>query len=246
MLLESPHLGSRCKALTLERARILEHGLLAPSDWSAQWISDPVLADPANRPMRPINCYRSELATHPDASTWIVLDLGSDKRMDAVDIIPARPTRENGDFRTAMFPVRFKVELAGNRGFTDAKLVVDNTAADYPNPRKDSCRFAFPAITARYVRLTVTKLSRWDGQDYGVALGGLAVFDGPQSIAIGAAVECSDSIESESNSKKFLVEAKANVKLVDSSALDADMAEVTKKYTISRVPMLAAGIPACR
>jgi hypothetical protein len=180
-------------------------GLLSPADWTAQWISDPVLANPANRPLTPIHCYRSELASRPDASKWIVIDLGSARRMDGVDIIPARPNGQNSDFRSAMFPLRFKVETSANRDFSDAQVVVDNTGADFPNPRHNSCRFSFPEVTGRYLRLTVTRLSCWDGQDYGLALGGLTVVDGSQSIAIGAGVECSDSIESTQWSKRFLV-----------------------------------------
>ncbi len=79
-------------------------GLLKPDDWQAQWISDPVLVDPTNRPMTPIHCYRSELASRPDVAKWIVLDLGTAKRMDAVDVIPARPEGQSWDFRTPMFP----------------------------------------------------------------------------------------------------------------------------------------------
>jgi alpha-L-rhamnosidase len=213
-------------------------GLLNAADWTAQWITDPILADPANRPLTPIHCYRSELADRPDAVKWIVLDLGSSKRMDALDILPARPPGLHSDFRTAMFPLRFKVEVANDRDFSHAQLVVDHTGKDVPNPRNNSCRFQFPAITARYVRLTITRLACWDGQDYGVALGELAVFDGPQAIAIGAGVECSDSIETERWSKKFLVDAKPAVALVDSIALDAGMSDTTKKFTVSRVPML--------
>lgn len=214
-------------------------GLLKPGDWSAQWISDPLLADPANRPMTPIHCYRSELASRPDAVKWIVLDLGSVKQMDAIDIIPARPPGQNKDFRTAMFPVRFKVETAVNPNFSDAQSVVDETASDFPNPRDNSCRFQFNTVAARYVRLTVTRLSCWDGRDYAVALGGLAVFDGTQSIAIGAGVQCSDSVESNGWSKRFLVDGKADVMLAgDSPAIAAGMEGVPAKSEVSRVPMM--------
>lgn len=213
-------------------------GLLHPDDWTAQWISDPILADPTHRPMTPIYCYRSELDSRPDAGKWIVLDLGSVKRMDAVDVIPARPRGQSWDFRTPMYPLRFKIEVADNRDFSDARVVEDKTGADFPNPRGDSRRFPFTAVTARYVRLTVTRLSSWDGQDYGLALGGIAVFDGQKSIAIGAGVECSDSIESDRWSEKFLVDGKAAVALVDSPALDAGMPDTIKKFTVSRVPML--------
>jgi len=213
-------------------------GLLHPADWTAQWISDPILADPANRPMTPVHCYRSELAERPDAVKWIVLDLGSSKRMDALDLMPARPQGLHSDFRTVMFPLRFKVEAADSPDFSNAHLLMDNTGNDFPSPRRNSCRFQFPAVTARYLRLTVTRLSCWDGRDYGVALGGLAVFDGSKSIAIGAEVACSDSTESERWSKKYLVDGKPAVALVDAPVLDAGMADTIKKFTVSRVPML--------
>ncbi|HEX4350871.1 MAG TPA: family 78 glycoside hydrolase catalytic domain, partial [Verrucomicrobiae bacterium] len=214
-------------------------GLLEPSDWTAQWISDPVLANPANRPLTPIHCYRSKLASRPDASKWIVVDLGSVGQMDAIEIIPARPKDQNNDFRTAMYPLRFKVETSSNRDFHDAQLVVDKTDADFPNPRRDPCRFPFPTATARYVRLTVTRLSCWDGQEYGLALGGLKIFDGTPSIATNASVECSDSIESELWSKHFLVDGQAAVALAaDSPALAAGLSGVPAKSMVSRVPML--------
>ena len=214
-------------------------GLLKPEDWQAQWISDPVLADPANRPLTPIHCYRSELASRPDAVKWIVLDLGAAKRMDAVDVIPARPKGQACDFRTVMFPERFKIEVADTRDFLNAQTVVDRTQEDVPDPRADKCRFAFPAVTARFVRLTVTRLACWDARDYGLALGGLAVFDGKQSVAIGAAVECSDSLETENWSKQFLVDGKSDVAIAaDSPALAAGVADVPAKFTVSRVPMM--------
>jgi alpha-L-rhamnosidase len=213
-------------------------GLLNPSDWSAQWVSDPLLADPANRPLTPIHCYRSEPTSRPDATKWIVLDLATNQRMDAIDIIPARPQKERWDFRTPMFPLRFKVEAASNADFGDAKLIVDQTGADFPNPRSASCRFSFAPTTARYVRLTVTRLACWDAQDYGLALGGLKVFAGQQSIAAGARVECSDSMGSQYWSKRFLVDGEAAVTLTDAPALAGNIPDVPAKSTVSRVPML--------
>ncbi len=214
-------------------------GLLKSSDWTAAWISDPLLADPANRPLTPIHCYRSELASRPDAPKWIVLDLGTTRRMDAVDLQPARPPGQNSDFRTVMFPLRFKVETADHPDFSDARLAVDQTAADVTSPRHNDCRFAFPAVTARYVRLTVTRLALWDGQDFGVALGGLAVFDGPQSIATGAAVACSDSLETESWSKRYLVAGHLDVAIAGQApALATAMPDASANFTVSRVALL--------
>ena len=214
-------------------------GLLQPADWKAQWISDPILADPANRPLTPINCYRSQLASRPDVVKQIVLDLGASKRMDAMELLPARPLGQNADFRTAMFPIRFKVEAADQQDFSDARILVDNTGNDFPNPRSNAYRFQFPAITARYVRLTVTRLACWDGQDYGIALSEFSVFNGPQSIAVGSRVECTDSMESDWWSTKFLVDGQANVAFAPAaSALAAGMPDMNAKSTVSRVPML--------
>lgn len=215
-------------------------GLLKPSDWEAQWISDPVLADPANRPLTPIHCYRSQLASRPDAAKWIVLDLGTNLPMDSVDIIPARPEKENGDFRTAMFPLRFKVETASRPDFSDARVVVDQTGSDFPNPRVSSCPFSFPSpVTAHYVRLAVNRLSCWDGQEYGLALGGIVVYDQRRPISIGAHVDCSDSVESDVCSKRFLTDGKADVALAnDSPALATGFPGVQTNSTISRVPLL--------
>lgn len=187
-------------------------GLLQPADWGAtKWISDPILANPANRPLTPIHCYRSKLASRPDAVKQIVLDLGSSKRMDAMELLPARPLKQKPEFRTAMFPLRFKVEGANQQNFKDARILVDNTGKDFPDPRKNACRFEFPETTARYVRLTVTRLSCWDAQEYGIALSEFSVFDGTQSIAVGSKVECSDSMESDDWSKQLLVDGKDNV-----------------------------------
>lgn len=214
-------------------------GLLNPSDWQAQWISDPVLANPTNWPLTPIHCYRSQLASRPDAVKWIVLDLGAVQHMDAVDIVPARPQKENNDFRTAMYPLRFKVETATLPDFSDSRVVVDQTGSDFPAPRTDSHRFSFPAVTARYVRLTVTRLPCWDAQEYGIAMGGIAVFDGSRSIGVGAHVDASDSIESKDWSKQFLTDGQANVDLAaDSPALATGFPDVPAKVSTSRTPML--------
>jgi alpha-L-rhamnosidase len=214
-------------------------GLLNPSDWQAEWISDTVLANPTNWPQTPIYCYRSELASRPDTAKWIVLDLGTVEPMDAVDLIPARPSKENHDFSTVMFPLRFKVEVSSNADFDDARVVVDETGTDFPNPRGLLRPFSFSKVTARYVRLDVIRLSLWDGQDYGLALGGFQVLAGQKSIAVGAHVDCSDSIESGSYSKQFLVDGKADVALDnDLPTLAAGIPDVPSKSTISRVPML--------
>ena len=218
-------------------------GLLKSGDWQAQWISDQVLADPSNRPITPIYCYRSKTALKSDVIKWITLDLGTNKRMNRIALLPARPKSLNGDFRTFMYPLRFKIEVAKHKDFSDAKLVVDQSKTDMLiNPRNDGFDFHFDSIESRYVRLTVTRLSRWDAQEYALALGGFKVFDGNQLISNGTTIDCSDSEESAFWSKRFLTDEKNEVKISpDPPALSVDVPEVMNipaSYKVSRVPLL--------
>lgn len=214
-------------------------GLLNLDDWHAQWIADPVLANPTNRPLTPIHCYRSPLTNEPNSAKWITLDLGATNHLDAVDLLAARPVKQSHDVRSVMFPLRFKIETAKAADFSDAQTIVDQTTEDYPNPRFQKCHFAFNKIEARFVRLNVSRLSCWDGQDYGLALGGFQVFDGTNLVSFNAKVDCSDSLETENWSKRFLVDGLGDVALApDSPAIVVDVPGVPPTHTVSRVPML--------
>ncbi len=213
-------------------------GLLSPDDWRAVWIADPLLASPAHRPIRPVNCYQSELAPRPDAAKWIVLDLGSSLPFDNVNLLPARPVKRNLDWRTVMFPRRFKIEVADQPDFKNARTVADQTQADYDSPRSQDVFFKFAQTTARYVRVQITQLALWDGQQYGVALGGLTVNLDKQTLPV-QAVTCSDSIETAEYSKSYLGQAERKVAIApDSPEITVDYPDVPKSRTVSRVPLL--------
>lgn len=214
-------------------------GLLRSEEWQAKWIGDAVLADPANRPLTPIHCYRSQLANSPDVEKWIVLDLGAAQKVDSVDIVPARPEKLHSDFRTVMYPLRFKVDVASEQDFFDARTVVDRTGKDFVAPRTPSCRFDFAHVEARYVRLTITRLEKWSGGEYGVALGGFGVCDGQTCISHKATVSCSDSIESSEYSQSYLKQCRTAVELKpDSEAVTVEFNGVPANRTVSRVPMV--------
>ena len=214
-------------------------GLLHSDEWQAKWISDGVLADPANRPLTPIHCYRSQLVNNPNVEKWIIVDLGATHEVDSVDIVPARPEGLSGDFRTVMYPLRFKVEAASKQDFSDARTVVDRTNEDFVAPRTPSCQFAFTPVEARYIRLTITKLAKWSGNEYGVALGGFGVHDGQTEISHAAGISCSDSIESSEYSQSYLQMSKSAVKLsADSKAVTVEFPGVPENQTVSRVPLL--------
>ena len=214
-------------------------GLLHPSEWQAKWIGDAVLADPANRPLTSIHCYRSQLANNPNVEKWITIDLGVAQKVDSVDIVPARPERLHSDFRTVMYPLRFKVESASEQDFSDARTVVDRTDEDFVAPRTPACRFEFAPVEARYIKLTIIKLEKWAGGEYGVALGGFRAYDGEACIPEEAKISCSDSVESNEYSQSYLGKSKSAVELlVDSKTVTVEFPGVPADQTVSRVPML--------
>lgn len=166
-------------------------------------------------------------------------NLGSAQKVDSVDIVAARPEKPSSDFRTVMYPLRFKVEVATQQSFSDAHTVVDRTDKDFVAPRTPYCPFKFASVEARYIKLTITKLTKWDGCEYGVALGGFSVYDAERCISEEAKISCSDSVESSEYSQSYLGKSKSAVELsADSKAVTVDFPGVPADQTVSRVPML--------
>lgn len=217
-------------------------GLLNRSDWKGEWITDPQLADTKNFPLVPVNCYRSQTTTHQDQAKWIILDLGHEQEVNSINIIPARPPNYNMDFKSVMYPLRFKVETARYKDFRDGKIVIDRTRQDELNPRQNDNIIKFKTVKARYIKLQVTKLSKWDVNLYGLALGGLKVYHNKKIISQNASVSCSDAIESDEWSSKFLLGTDNLVKIApDANAIavhSPDLADVAPENKVSRVPTL--------
>ncbi|MCW3061865.1 MAG: putative Rhamnosidase [Capsulimonas sp.] len=214
-------------------------GLLNASDWTANWVTDATLADPANRPRTPIHCYRSETAHSADTAKWIVLDLGASKSLDGACLQPAKPAGTNGDITTLFYPVRFKIEVSDSPDFVGAKTVVERTGHDLwpPHPGfSDPERYRFPKTSARYVRLNVSRLSLWDGNDYVLGLGRFQVFDGDTDIAIGVQAKASDSVETSEYSVRNLTDPEA--KIAYRATPDFLKTHLDGADSVSRVPIL--------
>jgi alpha-L-rhamnosidase len=179
-------------------------GLLQPSDWQGKWIA----ATPPPTVATPHNGYHSALIVHaPDAVKWVAVDLGHEQTIDAVRLHPSHPY-DRPSRAGYMFPVRFKIEAAGRADFSDAKIVVDRTAADVPNPGADAPLYRFAPLRARYVRLTVTRLAQYDDARWGFTLAEMEVLAGTQNVALRAAVTALDALEQGGWSKNRLVDGR--------------------------------------
>ncbi len=143
----------------------------------------------------PLIGYHSEIAKSADTAKWVALDLDQPRSFDAVRLFPARPINYQSDKPGFLFPVRFKLEAAAKADFSDARLLLDKTAADQPNPGTEAPIYHFEPVTARYVRLTVTRLRQRDGDNFAFALAEMQVLNGKDILSKGAKPFALDSIE---------------------------------------------------
>jgi uncharacterized protein len=127
--------------------------------------------------------YVSKTARDSATPTWIQIDLGAPRRVEAIRLYPAFGLGEK-HMDGYGFPVRFKVEGSNDPSFAGARLLVDNTAADCPNPDDRVMEYAAQGEPARFIRLTATRLrgSR-DGIGYSVALSRIEVISDGKDVA---------------------------------------------------------------
>jgi alpha-L-rhamnosidase len=126
--------------------------------------------------------YHSGIETTSDATKWVQVDLGADTNARLIRLFPARPTNDPaGDLIGAGFPVRYKVQVSDDPTFATATTIVDHTDADQPNPGLSSVDLA-TNVTARYVRVTATKLY-CNGTDCNFRLAELGVYGAHPAVA---------------------------------------------------------------
>ncbi len=169
-------------------------GLLKQSDWQAKWIADPSSMTNV-APRGPLNGYHSQITNTADATKWVAVDLGESRSFDAVRLFPARPYDWQPDTPGFLFPLRFRIEVAHQPNFSDAHLVVDRTQSEELNPGTNAPSYNFSAVTARFVRLTATRLNRRDSTNFALALAEMQVLREGLNLAVGAKVTALDSIE---------------------------------------------------
>lgn len=166
-------------------------GFVAPSRWSARWITDPEL----------LALTRTKLGFStpptPDENTphWLVLDLGQTHPIDSITLHAlVHSTSER-----LGFPRWFRLEVANQPDFSDAHVLADHT--------KDGInlwftRFAADAkgVQARYVRIAATRLRMIAEEEFPQPVGRLAlrqieVVSQGRNVAQGARVSASASLE---------------------------------------------------
>jgi hypothetical protein len=176
-------------------------------DWRGEWIGAPAAAR-----TDAVLGLAVESAS-ADQVNWVQVDLGRSTRIDRVVLHPMvhDDPPAGGRFEGYGFPLRFKLEAAADDRFAAPTVIADHTAADYPNPGARPVVFA-TAVTARFVRLTVTRSwRRGPGLPHVYTLGELEVLAEGRNVARGAPVAASASTEGYGWGKAQLTDGRALV-----------------------------------
>ena len=186
--------------------RVSDSGESLPQ-WSSSYLVDgqSVLGLPLTEVPSPSNGYHSlEYEPRFDATKWVQVDLGRSLPLDEVRLIPSRP-RDWSLVTGFGFPLRFRVEACDEPNFDVPLLLRSEETNDFRNPGENAVTVPCGGVTARFVRVTATKL--WlRRNDYVFAMAELQVFAGGTNAALGAKVQALDSVEHGYWSKRALVD----------------------------------------
>ena len=171
-------------------------GLLTPEDWNAKWIGAVAKVGPQSPVGGGIGYHAAEAAREDDEK-WVQVDLGKSVAIQRIALHALNHGVAGNPVKGFGFPLRFRVEVADDADFKTSKVIANHTTADYPNPGHVAVPFQAGGATARYVRVTATKL--WNrqsgGNPYCFALAQLEVISAGNNAALKAPVTAKDSVE---------------------------------------------------
>ncbi len=153
--------------------------------------------------------YHSLIVASPDMAKWVQVDLGQSWPLDAIVLVPAFEIYGTHPGPGFGFPARFRVDVSEDAKFEKFQTVADQTGADYPHPGNTPYLVKASGKSARYIRVTATRLWKRT-EDWIFALGEMLAFSGSKNVAAGATVAALDSIEAAPSwGKKNLVDGES-------------------------------------
>ena len=157
-------------------------GVLNTNDWQAQWIMGL---------QRKSIGYHAATATTQNTAKWVQVDLDAAYPITSIRLHP----KWHQGILGYGFPIRFRVEISNDPTFASLTTVT-NVTTDFANPGYFPVSFAVNSVSARYVRVTATKLYYFAANNnYTFALSQLEVISGGTNVALNDTVSSLDSIE---------------------------------------------------
>lgn len=187
------------------RVAVFTMGILNEADWKAKWLT----AKGTDKFSRTPLGYQAAESDKQHDTKWVQIDLQMEVPFSAIKLSPMFYEDRAG----YGFPLQFKVEVSNDAHFTSSTMVADHTAADFPNPRWKPVDLSTGNTTARYIRVTASKLWK-HGDKFVFALRQLEVVSNGKNIAAGKPVTAFDSLEKDGWTKKNLTDAPADSKVL--------------------------------
>jgi signal transduction histidine kinase len=101
--------------------------------------------------------WLSNARQNEDQPAWIVVDLGSSRQIDEVNIFPIR-LPSLGHFSGFGMPRCLQISVSASNEPGSYNMVYDQTSAELSNPGQNPFAFSFESVEARFVKFEVTKL----------------------------------------------------------------------------------------
>ncbi len=160
--------------------------------WSPDNLTDfqSPLGPPAVPDFSPTNGFLCKHASGTETFKWMQVDLGEVVPVDAIRLLPARPT-DYVDIPGMGFPAQFKIEVSKQADFQSTNLIFESGPEVYPNPGDNPFEIHTDGVEARYIRITATQL-RYQGTLYSFSLGEVQVYSDGINVARDKAVSASD------------------------------------------------------
>lgn len=172
--------------------------------WSKRFINDghTPLGIPYSPEVSPSFGYSSRAGKNA-GEKWLQVDLGKERVIDEVRLIPADPDNYVFDLNTG-FPKSFSIQVSNDPGFKEKVDVVPFPASPFRNPGNDLVAFPVAKVSGRYVRIMVHRVRKNAGLTF--ALAEMQVFSGDENVALGKKVTAVDSLEKGKWGARFLVD----------------------------------------
>ena len=136
--------------------------------------------------------FHSGFAPRADVVRWVQVDLGVERELEAVVVVPAML----GSAEAYGFPKRFRVDASNDPLFADSVPLLDYTNDD-ASPVLAPWHIAAHDVKARYVRFTATKLSPQPGMSsrFIFCLGEVLVLSDGRNVALCCDVLAPNAVE---------------------------------------------------
>lgn len=149
-----------------------------------------------------------QLMEPPPVAPFVQFDFRHVERFDRIVLVPAQVDYRTGNRGPYGFPRRFRVDASDDPTFAVFRSLFVQTESDFRVTRMAPVVADFAAVEARYVRITVTRLSEENGW-HSFALAEFMALRGDLNVAHGAGVSASSPLALPPRwSKDYLVDGR--------------------------------------